>query len=35
MNKANTFEIIIVIILGVAFILWLVRRNKKDEEEDL
>lgn len=34
-NKATTLEIIIAIVLGLAFILWLMRRNKKDEEEDL
>ncbi len=35
MNTANTLEIIIAILLGLAFVLWLMRRNKKDEEENL
>lgn len=35
MNATNIIESAIAIILAIVFILWLMRRNKKDEEEDL
>jgi uncharacterized membrane protein YqjE len=34
MKTATPFEIVVIILIAIAFVLWMIRRNVKDEQNN-
>jgi uncharacterized membrane protein YqjE len=34
MKTATLFEIVVIVVIAIAFVLWMIRRNVKDEQNN-
>jgi uncharacterized membrane protein YqjE len=34
MKTATPFEIVVIVVIAIAFVLWMIRRNVKDEQNN-